>query len=177
MAVSQVSPGLFLTDLDSALNCSVLTSRSVTLIINVSGLEGMSYPQLDGLQVFHIPIQDQPHAPLRHYFDHVTERINQNQTGATLVHCIAGRSRSAALIMAHLMRSEGLSLRQAHERVLECRPFIRPNAGFWRQLIDHEVALFGRNTVQMVRTPSGVLPEALPDLEDANAMAMYCVNI
>uniref|UniRef100_A0A671TJ20 Protein-tyrosine-phosphatase n=1 Tax=Sparus aurata TaxID=8175 RepID=A0A671TJ20_SPAAU len=138
--------------LDSALNLGVLSSRNITLIINACGLEDVSYPQLDGLQVLHVPVQDQPHAPLRHYFDPVAERIHKNQTGSTLVHCSAGRSRSPALIMAYLMRFSGLSLRRAHEVVLEQRPFIRPNAGFWRQLMDYERTLFSRNTVRMVRT-------------------------
>ncbi|XP_026184236.1 dual specificity protein phosphatase 14 [Mastacembelus armatus] len=171
MSVSQVSPGLFLSGLDSALNLSVLTSRNITLIINASGLEDVSYPQLEGLQILHVPIQDQPHAPLREYFDPVAERINQNQTG-TLVHCTAGRSRSPTLVMAYLMRFKGLSLRRAHEVVLEQRPFVRPNAGFWRQLMDYERALFSRDTVRMARTSSRVLPEVLQDSEDS-----YCINI
>ncbi|XP_070826562.1 dual specificity protein phosphatase 14 [Chaetodon trifascialis] len=174
MSVSQVRPGLFLSGLDSALSLSVLSSRNITLIVNASGLEDVTYPSLDGLHVLHVPIQDQPHAPLRHYFDPVADRITQNPTGGTLVHCAAGRSRSAALVMAYLMRVEGLSLRRAHEVVLERRPFVRPNAGFWRQLMDYERTLFSRNTVRMVRTSSGVLPEAL---EDTNAVAAYCVNV
>ncbi|XP_026233573.1 dual specificity protein phosphatase 14 isoform X2 [Anabas testudineus] len=174
MSVSQVCPGLYLSGLDSALNVSVLTSRNITLIVNASGLEDVSYPQLDNLQVLHVPIQDHPHAPLKQYFDPVAERIHQNQTGKTLVHCTAGRSRSPALIMAYLMRFQGLSLRQAHEVLLQNRPFIRPNAGFWRQLIDYEKTLFSGNTVRMVRTSSGVLPETVQDSEDS---AAYCVNI
>lgn len=104
MRVSQVSPGLFLSDLDSALNLSILSSRNITLIVNASGLEEVTYPHLEGLRVLHVPVQDQPHAPLGLYFDPVAERINQNQTGRTLVHCTAGRSRSPALVMAYLMR-------------------------------------------------------------------------
>lgn len=104
MSISQVRPGLFLSGLDSALNRSVLSSRNITLVVNASGLEDVSYPQLDGLQVLNVPVQDQPHAPLRHYFDPVAERINGNRTGGVLVHCSAGRSRSPALIMAYLMR-------------------------------------------------------------------------
>ncbi|XP_031159683.1 dual specificity protein phosphatase 14 [Sander lucioperca] len=173
MAVSQVSPVLYLSGLDSALNAGVLSSRSITLIVNASGLEDVSYPPLDGLSVLHVPVQDRPHAPLRRYFDPVAERINQNQTGRTLVHCTAGRSRSPALIMAYLMRFEGLSLRRAHEVVLDQRPFIRPNAGFWRQLMEYERSLFGRNSVRMARTSAGVLPEALQDA----AEAAYCVNV
>ncbi|XP_068561302.1 dual specificity protein phosphatase 14 [Cebidichthys violaceus] len=177
MEVSQVTPGLFLGGLDSARNLGVLSTRNITLIVNASGLEDLVYPQLDSLQVLHVPVQDRPHAPLRLYFDPVAERIHQNQTGRTLVHCSAGRSRSPTLIMAYLMRFEGLSLRRAHEVVLDQRPFIRPNAGFWRQLMDYERTLFSRTTMRMVRTSSGVLPEALQDSEDLNPEPDYCVNI
>uniref|UniRef100_A0A3P8TST1 Protein-tyrosine-phosphatase n=1 Tax=Amphiprion percula TaxID=161767 RepID=A0A3P8TST1_AMPPE len=137
----------------------VLTSRNVSLVVNASGLEEASYPDLKGLQVLHVPVQDQPHAPLSRYFDLVAERIHQNRSGSTLVHCTAGRSRSPALILAYLMRFEGLNLRQAHELVLEQRPFIRPNAGFWRQLMEYERSLFGCSSVRMSRTSGGVLPE------------------
>uniref|UniRef100_UPI0037E96C80 dual specificity protein phosphatase 14 n=1 Tax=Semicossyphus pulcher TaxID=241346 RepID=UPI0037E96C80 len=180
MSVSQIRPGLYLSGLDSALNLGVLSSRNVTLIVNACGLEDVSYPPLDGLQVLHVPVQDRPHAPLGHFFDLVAERINQNQTGTTLVHCTAGRSRSPALIMAYLMRFEGLSLRRAHELVLQQRPFIRPNAGFWRQLMEYERTRSSRSTVRMVQTSSGVLPEALEDEEDeedTNSSAAYCVNV
>ncbi|XP_074535481.1 dual specificity protein phosphatase 14 [Halichoeres trimaculatus] len=177
MSVSQIRPGLYLSGLDSALNVGVLSSRNVTLVVNASGLEDVSYPQLDGLQVLQVPVQDQPHAPLRLFFDLVAERIDQNHTGTTLVHCSAGRSRSPALIMAYLMRFEGLSLRRAHELVLEQRPFIRPNAGFWRQLMDYERTRTGRSSVRMIQTSSGVLPEALEDSEDSDSTAEYCVNI
>uniref|UniRef100_A0AAQ5XFT5 Protein-tyrosine-phosphatase n=1 Tax=Amphiprion ocellaris TaxID=80972 RepID=A0AAQ5XFT5_AMPOC len=171
----QVSPGLFLSDLDSAVSLCVLTSRNVSLVVNASGLEEASYPDLEGLQVLQVPVQDQPHAPLSRYFDLVAERIHQNRSGSTLVHCTAGRSRSPALILAYLMRFEGLNLRQAHELVLEQRPFIRPNAGFWRQLMEYERSLFGCSSVRMSRTSGGVLPEALH--ESDSDTAAYCVNI
>lgn len=58
--------------------------------------------------------------------------------------------------------------------VLERRPFIRPNAGFWRQLMDYERTLFSRTTMRMVMTPSGVLPEAV---DEADAAAAYCINV
>lgn len=63
-------------------------------------------------------------------------------------------------------------MRQAHEDVLEQRPFVRPNAGFWRQLLDYERRLFGRTSLRMASTTSGVLPEALD-----RTGAGYCINI
>ncbi|KAM3875076.1 dual specificity protein phosphatase 14 [Diretmus argenteus] len=172
MSISHITPCLFLSGLDAALNHSLVSRRNITLIINASGLD-VSYPHPDSVDVVPVPVQDQPHAPLSCYFNLVAERIDGNQSGNTLVHCTAGRSRSAALVMAYLMRSEGVTLRQAHEDVLEKRPFIRPNAGFWRQLMDYERTLFGKTTVRMAKMSCGVLPEVL-DAEDA---AAYCVNI
>lgn len=104
MSVSQVRPSLYLSGLEAALSRSVLVSRNVTLIVNASGLEDLSYPELDQLQVLSVPVPDKPHAPLMHYFDRVAECISGNQKGSTLVHCTAGRSRSPSLIMAYLMR-------------------------------------------------------------------------
>ncbi|KAM4628217.1 dual specificity protein phosphatase 14 isoform 2-T2 [Polymixia lowei] len=172
MSVSQITSCLFLSGLDAALNHSMVTNRSITLIINASG-QDVSYPHGNTAEIINIPVQDQPHAPLSQYFDPVAERIDGNRSGNTLVHCTAGRSRSPALIMAYLMRYKSVSLRQAHEWVLENRPHIRPNAGFWRQLIEYEKRLFGKTTVRMTRTSVGVLPEAV-DPQDA---AAYCVNV
>ncbi|XP_034721799.1 dual specificity protein phosphatase 14-like, partial [Etheostoma cragini] len=77
--------------------------------------------------------------------------------------------------------SEGLSLRRAHEVVLDQRPFIRPNAGFWLQLLDYERSLFGKTSVRMARTSAGVLPEALQDTGttggDTGTTGAYCINI
>ncbi|KAM9820286.1 dual specificity protein phosphatase 14 [Neosynchiropus ocellatus] len=171
MSVSQIGSGLYLSGLDAAVNRRVLTSRKVTLIINCSGQE-VQYPALDGLRVLQVPVPDCPHAPLDQYFQLVSESILQNRAGSTLVHCSAGRSRSASLVIAHLMRCEGLSLSQAHKWVLERRPFIRPNAGFWRQLMVLEKSLFGTSSVQMTRTSAGVLPTV-----QGAGESEYCINM
>ncbi|KAK7877447.1 hypothetical protein WMY93_031787 [Mugilogobius chulae] len=188
MSVSQVGPGLFLSGLDPALKASVLTRRNIKLVVNASGVEGVVYPQVShyitsssghvtlppplpqvqGLDVVQVPVQDSPHAPLHQYFDSVSEKIHQNllQNQGCLVHCTAGRSRSAALVLAFLMRYSGLSLAQAYTSVLQTRPFIRINAGFWRQLMDYELRLQNRSTVQMIQTESGVLPHILDQNQD-----------
>lgn len=110
MSVSQITPNLYLSGLDAALNRSVVSSRNITLIINASGLESTSYPHPDTVQVLLVPVQDQPHASLSRYFDLVAQRIDGNHTGKTLVHCTAGRSRSPALVMAYLMRYQTMVL-------------------------------------------------------------------
>ncbi|KAL1280829.1 hypothetical protein QQF64_015429 [Cirrhinus molitorella] len=126
-----------------------------------------------GAQRRYFAVEDRPHAPLEQHFDSVAEQIQQNHTGNSLVFCSAGRSRSPSLIMAFLMRYEGLSLLQAHQHVLAARPFIRPNAGFWRQLLQYEKKLTHSNSIRMVATSQGVLPEAIQLTQDSS----YCINV
>lgn len=79
------------------------------------------------------------------------------------------------MVLVH--RSEGLSLSQAHQLVLEQRPFIRPNSGFWRQLMEYELVLFGRNSVRMAETACGVLPEVLHNPEGPDSSEGYFINM
>lgn len=48
------------------------------------------------------------------------------------------------------MKSQEMSLEEAYNHVLSCRPCIRPNNGFFEQLIQFEKELKGSNSVTMV---------------------------
>lgn len=52
-----------------------------------------------------------------------------------LVHCRAGRSRSATVVIAHLMHSRQIPLVEALECVLQARAVL-PNRGFYRLLLE-----------------------------------------
>lgn len=53
------------------------------------------------------------------------------------------------------MKYQNLNLVEAHSLVKSKRKMIRPNNGFWTQLIEYEKKLFGKNTVTMVPTRLG----------------------
>jgi hypothetical protein len=65
---------------------------------------------------------------------------------AVLVHCAAGVSRSATIVLAYLIRHRKLSLARAWEQVSEAR-FILPNLGFWAQLMRFELVEAGALSV------------------------------
>lgn len=51
-----------------------------------------------------------------------------------LVHCMAGVSRSATIVIAYLMKKHRLTVKEARSIVESKRPFINPNSGFVKQL-------------------------------------------
>jgi len=60
---------------------------------------------------------------------------------SVLVHCNAGISRSATIVISYLMHREKMSLREALAWVKARRKVISPNFGFVRQLIEYEKRL------------------------------------
>lgn len=62
------------------------------------------------------------------------QRILKDPKAVVLVHCAAGVSRSASVLIYYFMISEKLSYDEALDKVKQKRPFINPNIGFERTL-------------------------------------------
>ncbi|XP_030041806.1 dual specificity protein phosphatase 18-like [Microcaecilia unicolor] len=156
--MDKITPSLYLSNATSARNRNIIAAKHITCIINAS--MDVQRPTLSGVDYIRVPVADLPHVRLSDYFDMVADRIRlvERRNGRTLVHCVAGVSRSATLCIAYLMKYEGISLREAHNWVKSRRPTIRPNAGFWHQLIAYEKKLFGKNSVKIEGSALGVLP-------------------
>lgn len=59
------------------------------------------------------------------------------------VHCKAGKSRSAAAILAYLVLSEHWTLKKAYRHIVKARPNISPNIGFVAELMKLEEGVHG----------------------------------
>ncbi|NXK56384.1 DUS18 phosphatase, partial [Chauna torquata] len=154
----RITPCLYLSDSAAASSALLLAASHVSTVINVSlEVANMFHP---GVEYLHVPVADVPTARISAYFDAIADRIRSvgARGGRTLLHCMAGVSRSATICMAYLMKHHTMSLASTHAWVRSCRPIIRPNNGFWQQLVQYEYELFGINTVCMVRSPLGVIP-------------------
>lgn len=148
--ISEVQPYLFLSGC-KGLNSGSLRQLGIKRVINAS----LEVPLIESEEIesIRIPVNDVPgknHIII--HFDPVAEIIDssvKNQEGV-LVHCVAGVSRSATLILAYLMKHRGMRLRDAFLFLHSKRHVIRPNFSFFEQLISYEKTLFGESTVKMV---------------------------
>ena len=157
--IAQINDHLFLSSA-GAIKSERVRTLGITSIINCTmEIPNLKLPNLECIQIH---VEDTPSSRLGMYFDRCADKIHQvsKHGGKTLVHCVAGVSRSASLCIAYLMKYQRMTLEQAYHHVKKRRPVVHPNVGFWKQLIDYERRLFGRNTVSMV--PSGIGP--IPDV-------------
>jgi len=159
--ISEINDHLFLSGAH-VLKPDKIRQKGITCIVNATVEEPSLY--LAGMDYLKIRIDDHPAARLDAYFDLVADKIKatKDKNGKTLVHCVAGVSRSASLVCAYLLKYENMSLRQSYQYVKMARPIIRPNVGFWKQLIDYEKRIKGVNTVLMVPARYGC--DDVPDV-------------
>ncbi|XP_051277711.1 dual specificity protein phosphatase 18 [Dicentrarchus labrax] len=157
----RVTDHLYLSNGRAANDPSQLTRGQITCIVNVTETKSSCPPPPGVEEYIHIPVSDSPVSPLRDHFDQVADKVQHTaeRGGRTLVHCNAGVSRSAALCMAYLLKHRGVTLLEAHGWVKTCRPMVRPNNGFWEQLIGYEMELRGCNSVRMVPSSMGQIPD------------------
>jgi hypothetical protein len=89
------------------------------------------------------PCRDTPNFPLCNYLAEICTFVDdaRRSGGRVLVHCALGVSRSAAAVVAYLMRAGRCSYRDAAAHVAKCRPAVDPNPGFVQQLLALEATL------------------------------------
>uniref|UniRef100_A0A914ULA9 Protein-tyrosine-phosphatase n=1 Tax=Plectus sambesii TaxID=2011161 RepID=A0A914ULA9_9BILA len=162
-AISEVVPGLYISGV-SALNQTEMLRHRITLVINATS----EVPNLRSLGDVHrvkLWLEDTDQSHIYPHLETVPDQIEMviRDGGRVLVHCVAGVSRSASLCLAYLTKYRCKSLRDAYHLLSSTRPMVRPNLGFWRQLIAYEQDLkCGRSSVRIIRDdaqPDRLLPD------------------
>ncbi|XP_066137029.1 dual specificity phosphatase 28 isoform X3 [Saccopteryx bilineata] len=150
---AHVAPSLFLGNARAAAAPELLARARVTLCVNVSRQQ--PGPRAPGVAELRVPVFDDPAEDLLAHLEPTCAAMEAavRAGGACLVYCKNGRSRSAAVCTAYLMRHRGLTLAQAFQTVKSARPVAEPNPGFWSQLQKYEEALQSRSGLP--RDPSG----------------------
>ncbi len=148
--VSQILPRLYLGDIETSQDESLLRSLNIRHIINLSNEP--CYIKWDGIRYEDIPIDDDKTVNLSVYFEKTAQMISDcRQRGENvLVHCVCGVSRSVSMILNYLM-TEGYSLKDAysHLREIRTKQYVLPNIGFFKQLVKQEKNIRNENTIML----------------------------
>ncbi|CAD5126019.1 DgyrCDS14195 [Dimorphilus gyrociliatus] len=136
---STIRDYLLLGSEGNASDLKELKRQNVTHILNITREVDNFYPNREFVYM-NIRVDDDENAWLLNEWDSTNAFISQAKelNSKVLVHCKMGVSRSAATVIAHLMKCEGMRLDQALKDVKTRRPVIRPNRNFMRQLSEYE---------------------------------------
>ncbi|GFR57679.1 dual specificity protein phosphatase 18 [Elysia marginata] len=134
-----------------------------TSFIKTSKVSTLGGDMVDNAQVLIVRreyLRDSDDQSLLSYLDDLVDFVSKAVSvgGKVVVHCMAGVSRSASVVLAYLVRERAMSLREAHDHVIACRPVIRPNMGFWAALVEYELNIRGENSVEVLDYAAGSVP-------------------
>lgn len=137
LQVGVVRPFLLLSSQDAAHDMETLRSHQVTHILNVA--YGVPNPFPEQLIYKTLPILDIPNTNITAFLEECSDFIDhaKDQNGVVLVHCNAGVSRSASIVIGYLMARERLTFSEAYKLVQSARPSVQPNRGFYQQLLHY----------------------------------------
>ncbi|XKL62262.1 hypothetical protein PGB90_002095 [Kerria lacca] len=151
--VSKLTENLYLCGA-CALRADTFEKLGITCVVNCTTREELPDPPLPTTikTYLRIPVLDSSVTNLLQYFHNIADIIKKVslEGGKTLVHCIAGVSRSTSLCLAYLLKYHEMSLQEAYTYVKRRRPCVRPNNSFFKQLIDFEIENRGIPSVSMV---------------------------
>ena len=167
--MTSILPWLLLGGRTEAKDLPLLRRHDVRLILNctpprtedpVSGVPHFFESTNHGTPVIRYvrcPIYDNVAQKLQPALDVALPVLEQAQHhGSVLVHCAQGVSRSAAIVIAFLVKHYGISVDAALEYVRQCgRPQVKPNDAFMRELRAFEATTVAQRA-------SGALGPALP---------------
>jgi atypical dual specificity phosphatase len=150
--ISRILDHLYMGSADISQNLEILQSRNITRVINCTEELPTHYPEV--LKYIRIPVPDEQKSKIDQFFDESAAFIHelkpsadQEVPEACFVHCSAGISRSASIVLSYLIQHEEMTLVQAWKHTSERRPVVSPNVSFMEQLSQLEERVTGKTTI------------------------------
>lgn len=141
LGVARILPWLHMSSQDVAAHQQLLQDHGITHILNVgSGIDIHRDSWSWRVEERRVEMLDIPEQSIDKAMAESFEYLELcHESGANvLVHCNAGVSRSATVVIGYLMEHHNMTYDQAHQVVKTKRPCIRPNEGFVTQLKERD---------------------------------------
>jgi len=143
----EVFPNLLIGNKAAAEDIDFLTRKKITHVINLAAGSSTKFTvtpdkaAMDSREIKLTEIKLLPHQEISELFENSGELIEHSllEGDGVMVNCWQGASRSATVVLAYLIRYQGMNVEEALRMVKEKRD-IRPNNTFLQSLIDYEEA-------------------------------------
>lgn len=158
--LSETTSHVYITNLDTSLNIDILKENGIRAVLYLDNQnkskEALKAYRDRKIDHMFVPMADDIEANIMGKFEPCYQYIHQwvEKEKKVLVHCAAGMSRSAAVVMYYFLKRyyvvnagievkvtrDLMDIRNYHivrvvSMVKDCRPCVRPNPGFVRQLL------------------------------------------
>ena len=151
--ISKVYPHVFIGNKNAIITREdILQKNNIQIVISALTEEEyedymIGEQDFENVDWHRLVIDDDRYEEIKEHFSSTTKLIaNAVNNGVNiLVHCAAGASRSATLVLAYIMTENNMKYDDALKCVRKYRPEVEPNAGFERQLYELEDSIFGTN--------------------------------
>ncbi|XP_053304657.1 serine/threonine/tyrosine-interacting-like protein 2 [Spea bombifrons] len=150
--LSLILPFLFLGNEKDAQDLGRMVTLNIGHVLNVTTHLPLYHAESGALRYKRLPATDNSKQDLRQYFEEAFEFIEEAQQKGkgVLIHCQAGVSRSATVVIAYLMKHTLMTVGDAYKFVKGKRPIISPNLNFMGQLMEFESDLNSGTTPRIL---------------------------
>ena len=139
--ITKITDNIFLGNMNGASDINALKSNNIHYIINCTKNIPNYFEQ--DFKYLRIPIDDTFGQSIEKYFDVSYNFINNNNAHNIFIHCHAGISRSATILIAYLMRKNNIDCNSALNIVKNKRSIINPNTEFMKALYNYKFVMSG----------------------------------
>lgn len=140
---SLILPNLYISSMGHTRNKQLLDALKISSIVNLAPKCCPNYfEDLAHFKYLTIDEEDRTDSDLIQYFNVTFRFIDRySKHNGVLVHCMAGVSRSATIVIAYVMKKMGMRCAEACKFVQDRHPIADPNIGFMYQLEYYEKQL------------------------------------
>lgn len=129
---THVIDNLYLGSAFNAADREWLREKSIGCIVNVTTEISEFYP--DEFTYYRYRVDDLLGSRIGNYYDSFLDICDQHSDQNILVHCFAGRSRSASLIVYYLIKRHDMSILDAISFLRQRRPIVNLNIDFVEEI-------------------------------------------
>jgi protein-tyrosine phosphatase len=131
-SATHVIDNIYLGSAFNAVDYTWLKLNKIDIIVNVAPGISNFYP--DEFQYYNINVEDLNNASMMPHFEAFYRLLEQNPTKRVFVHCFAGKSRSASLVLYYLVKKYRWTVEHAINFLKKQRDTININCTFIEEL-------------------------------------------